>query len=96
MENNSDFRSIFSGLESMKEGPALNLIYLQDFLVLAETESFGAAAARLYMNQSTLSKHIKALEAELGVTLFDRSTRRVKITPYGEQVFVYYECGTGA
>ena len=89
MENNSDFRSIFSGLESMKEGPALNLIYLQDFLVLAETESFGAAAARLYMNQSTLSKHIKALEAELGVTLFDRSTRRVKITPYGEQLLPY-------
>lgn len=73
----------------MRGAAVLNLIYLQDFLVLAETGSFGAAAARLYMNQSTLSKHIKALETELGVALFDRSTRRVKITPYGEQLLPY-------
>ncbi|MBQ3425055.1 MAG: LysR family transcriptional regulator [Clostridia bacterium] len=67
----------------------MNLMYLQEFLVLAETCSFAEAAQRLYMNQSTLSKHIKALETELGVTLFDRSTRQVAITPYGEHLLPY-------
>ncbi|MBR1565985.1 MAG: LysR family transcriptional regulator [Oscillospiraceae bacterium] len=67
----------------------MNLIFLQEFLVLAETKSYSEAAERLYMNQSTLSKHIKALETELGVTLFDRSTRQVKITPFGEHLFPY-------
>ena len=67
----------------------MNLLYLQEFLVLADTSSYSEAAERLYMNQSTLSKHIKALETELGVKLFDRSTRQVKITPYGEHLLPY-------
>lgn len=67
----------------------MNLLYLQEFLVLAETCSFNEAAQRLYMNQSTLSKHIKTLEAQLGVTLFDRSTRQVKINSYGEHLVPY-------
>ena len=67
----------------------MNLMYLQEFLVLAETCSFNEAAQRLYMNQSTLSKHIKALEAQLGVALFDRSTRQVRITSYGEHLVPY-------
>ena len=67
----------------------MNLPYLQEFLVLAETNSYSEAAERLYMNQSTLSKHIKALETELGVTLFDRSTRQVKITAYGEHLLPF-------
>lgn len=57
--------------------------------MLAETCSYSEAAQRLYMNQSTLSKHIKALETELGVTLFDRSTRQVTITSYGEHLLPY-------
>lgn len=57
---------------------------LREFIVLAETGSYWQAAERLYMNQSTLSKHIRALEKELDVPLFDRTTRSVKLTEYGQ------------
>lgn len=67
----------------------MNLLYLQEFLILAETESYSKAADRLYMNQSTLSKHIKALETELGVNLFDRTTRQVRLTEYGQHLLPY-------
>lgn len=67
----------------------MNTEYLKEFLVLAETKNFWEASERLYMNQSTLSKHIKALEAELGVDLFTRTTRRVELTGYGQTFLPY-------
>ena len=57
----------------------MNTEYLKEFVVLAETKNFWEASDRLYMNQSTLSKHIKSLENELGVDLFLRTTRRVDL-----------------
>ena len=48
----------------------MNTEYLKEFVVLAETKNFWEASDRLYMNQSTLSKHIKSLENELCVDLF--------------------------
>ena len=47
----------------------MNTENLKEFIVLAETKNFWEASERLYMNQSTLSKHIKSLENELGVNL---------------------------
>ncbi len=67
----------------------MNTENLKEFIVLAETRNFWEASDRLYMNQSTLSKHIKSLENELGVPLFTRTTRRVELTNYG-QVFLPY------
>lgn len=61
----------------------MNTDNLREFVVLAETKNFWEASDRLYMNQSTLSKHIKCLENELGVDLFTRTTRRVELTGYG-------------
>ena len=58
----------------------MNTDYLKEFVVLAETKNFWEASDRLYMNQSTLSKHIKNLETDLGVDLFSRTTRRVELT----------------
>ncbi|MCR4744890.1 MAG: LysR family transcriptional regulator [Lachnospiraceae bacterium] len=63
--------------------------YLNEFLILVKTQNFANAAAQLYMNQSTLSKHIKSLEKELGVELFDRTTRKVTLTSYGEHLLPY-------
>ena len=57
--------------------------YLREFVVLAQTGNFLEAADQLYSSQSTLSKHLKNLEKELGVALFDRTTRKVKISKYG-------------
>ncbi len=54
-----------------------------EFLVLAKTRNYLEASEQLNISQSTLSKHIQALERELGVTLFDRSTRRVSLSDDG-------------
>ena len=62
----------------------MNTLFYREFAVLAEEKNYMEAAERLYMNQSTLSKHIKTMESELGVPLFDRSTRRVELTEYGK------------
>ncbi|MFT4123852.1 MAG: LysR family transcriptional regulator, partial [Microbacteriaceae bacterium] len=56
---------------------------LEYFIGVADEASFTRAAARLYVVQSTVSAGIRALEAELGTTLFERGTRRVGLTPAG-------------
>jgi DNA-binding transcriptional LysR family regulator len=53
------------------------------FVAVAEELSFTKTAQRLYAVQSTVSAAIKSLEAELGTTLFDRSTRSVTLTQAG-------------
>lgn len=67
----------------------MNTEYLKEFMTLAETKNFWDASERLYMNQSTLSKHIKTLESELDVELFTRTTRRVELTNYGQTLLPY-------
>jgi DNA-binding transcriptional LysR family regulator len=56
------------------------------FLEVAKHSSFSKASQNLHITQPTLSKMIKNLEEELGVTLFDRSTRRMQLTEAGEAV----------
>lgn len=67
----------------------MNTSFLKEFTVLAEVKNFWEASERLYLNQSTLSKHIKLMETELGVPLFTRTTRHVELTKYGEALFPY-------
>lgn len=62
---------------------------LKEFIVLCEEKNYWNAADRLYMNQSTLSKHIKAMEKELGVPLFVRTTRNVRLSVFGEVYLEY-------
>ncbi len=56
---------------------------LQAFLAVAETQSFSAAAERIFLTQPAISKRIGQLESELGTRLFDRLGRRTPLTEAG-------------
>ncbi len=57
---------------------------LREFVCLAQNLNFTAAAKRLFISQSVLSRHISAMEQELGVKLFIRNQQRVRLTEEGK------------
>ena len=61
----------------------MNITVLRHFVELSETLHFGRASARANISTSALSRHIRQLEAELNVALFDRDNRTVELTPAG-------------
>ncbi|HEU4412538.1 MAG TPA: LysR family transcriptional regulator [Polyangiaceae bacterium] len=62
----------------------MELRHLQAFVVLAEELHFGRAARRLHLVQSAVTRAIQALEADVGVTLFERGRRGVRLTAAGK------------
>lgn len=67
----------------------VDTLQLKSFVAIADTGTFGQAAAAVNRTQSALSLQIKKLEEQLGCELFDRTGRRVVLTPQGE-VFLGY------
>ena len=63
----------------------------REYIVLAKTKNFLEASEQLDIAQSSLSKHMKSLEAELGVTLLNRTTRKVSLSPAGSVFLPYAE-----
>jgi DNA-binding transcriptional LysR family regulator len=66
----------------------MRLEQLQSFLYVAETGSFQQAARQSGVTQSTISRQVQALETELGLSLFHRSTQ-AKLTVGGERFWPY-------
>lgn len=61
----------------------LDLTKLQTFLQVVQSNSFSEAADRLHLSQPTISHHIKTLERDLGVALFDRTGSGLRLTQEG-------------
>lgn len=67
----------------------MELRQLKYFIKAAELHNFTEAASQLFITQSTLSQQIKQLEDELGILLFDRVGKRVRLTEAGKLFLPY-------
>jgi DNA-binding transcriptional LysR family regulator len=65
----------------------IDLHHLRSLVTLAEELNFGRAAERLHMSQPPLTRLLSETERQIGARLFERTTRRVRLTPVGE-VFI--------
>lgn len=69
----------------------MELRHLHYFVVLAHRLHFTQAAEELAIAQPALSQQIQALERELGVRLFERTSRHIRLTPAGQSLLVHAE-----
>ena len=69
----------------------MDIQYIREFIKLAETESYAACADQMFISQSSLFKHIKAIENELGVELFEKEGKHIKLGEYGKLFLDYAE-----
>ena len=67
----------------------MDISYIREFVMLADCLNFSEAAERLFISQSSLSKHIRSLEREMGTALFDRTTRSIRLSAAGEVYLPY-------
>ncbi len=65
----------------------MDLHYLEIFYEVAKEKSFTRAAERLFINQSAVSIQVKKFENILGTKLFDRSSKKIKLTYAGESLY---------
>jgi LysR family cyn operon transcriptional activator len=66
----------------------MNLRFLRTFVEIADSAGFARAATRLNLTQSAASRQIQALEDELGLRLFTRTGRSVRLTSEGEDLLM--------
>ncbi|WP_308283298.1 LysR family transcriptional regulator [Pseudonocardia nigra] len=63
----------------------LEIRELECFLVLADELHFGRTGERLFVSQSRVSQLVRSLERRVGARLVERTSRRVRLTPLGEE-----------
>jgi DNA-binding transcriptional LysR family regulator len=69
----------------------MEIRWLEDFIALARTRHFSRAADEQHVTQPTFSRRIKLLEEEMGVTLINRQTLPLSLTPAGEEFLTLCE-----
>lgn len=69
----------------------MELLQLNHFRVLARTQHMTKAAEELYVSQPALSQTIKRLETEMGVPLFDRPGRQIRLNQFGKAFLMHVE-----
>ena len=67
----------------------VDLKHLRAFVAVADHQSFVAAAKTLHISQPALTHCIQQLEGQMGGRLFDRTTRRVRLSPIGDKFLPY-------
>jgi len=67
----------------------MRLRHLKTFAAVADTLNFTRAAERVQLSQSSVTEQVQTLEADLGARLFDRSGRRLALTPAGQRLLSY-------
>ncbi len=74
----------------------MELHQLRYFIAVVESGTFTAAAEAVRISQSGVSTQLQKLERELGVSLIDRTARRVSLTPAGERLVPYARAALAA
>ena len=64
----------------------MNLQQLRTFVAIADTGGVARAANKVHLSQPAASRQMQVLEADLGVPLFDRIGRRIRLTAEGEDL----------
>jgi DNA-binding transcriptional LysR family regulator len=67
----------------------MSLAQIQYFVAVAEEKHVGRAAQKMCISQPPLTRQIRNLEQELGVELFERNTRGMKLLPAGERFLLH-------
>ncbi|MBP2643226.1 MAG: gltC 1 [Firmicutes bacterium] len=67
----------------------MELRQLKTFVTIVNAASFTKAATELGYAQSTITSHIQLLEEEFGILLFERLGKRLKLTDYGDKLYLY-------
>jgi DNA-binding transcriptional LysR family regulator len=76
-----------------KATASMELRHLRYFIAVAEAGAFSRAAARLRITQPALWRQVHDLEVELGVRLFERAGRRIRLTSEGDDLLGYCPSG---
>ena len=67
----------------------MNILHMKYAVEVARTGSLNLAAETLFIAQPNLSRAIKSLEGELGITIFERTARGMVLTAEGEEFIGY-------
>ena len=67
----------------------MNVLHMKYAVEIANAGSINKASEQLFIAQPNLSRAIKELESDLGITIFERSSKGIKTTPEGEEFIGY-------